>query len=551
MSAATLSARRRLAFIVLALGALLASAVLAYARGPLAPSPASAGGATIVVDTLADTLDPGAGCSLRAAILNANHDSDFGSLDCEPGQGADTITFAVSGTLELVLDMAPITNPAGLTIDGGGEVTVSGMEAYRPFTVEAGASLTLESITIIDGSADNGGGILNEGTLMLHDSTISGSEATGSGGGIYNGGIMSVVDSQISGNTAFFAGGIQNSAGSEASLANTEVVNNDATAGAGGIGNSVGSELTLAGSLVSGNEATAFAGGGIANFGDLTLGRSTVSGNETDSMGGGIWNAGTVTGVNSTLSGNTAGGDGGGLLNTFGGEVTFTNSTVTDNATSGMVGGIFNDEDVVTLANTIVADQQSGADCAGITPVSAGHNLDSDGTCGLTEDGDISEGNANLGPLADNGGPTLTHALLEGSDAIDAGDDAVCADEPVNGMDQRGAFRPHGEACDIGAFEFGAVIPLWGDIDCDGVVVIGDALKTARYLLSLSVSQEAGCPEPGVEVTVNGIDRTWGDVDCDETVAIGDALKIARWLLGLSVSQEEGCPEIGTEVFIG
>jgi hypothetical protein len=87
---------------------------------------------------------------------------------------------------------------------------------------------------------------------------------------------------------------------------------------------------------------------------------------------------------------------------------------------------------------------------------SFGHNLDSDGTC-LTADvlqpGDIANGNANLGPLADNGGPTFTHALLAGSDALDAGDDTVCAAEPVNGVDQRGVVRPQGAHCDIGAYE--------------------------------------------------------------------------------------------------
>src|SRR5262249_13961443 len=66
---------------------------------------------------------------------------------------------------------------------------------------------------------------------------------------------------------------------------------------------------------------------------------------------------------------------------------------------------------------------------------------------------DIPSGNANLGPLADNGGSTFTHALLPGSQAIDTGDDAVCAAAPVNGVDQRGVHRPQGAHCDTGAFE--------------------------------------------------------------------------------------------------
>lgn len=57
-------------------------------------------------------------------------------------------------------------------------------------------------------------------------------------------------------------------------------------------------------------------------------------------------------------------------------------------------------------------------------------------------------------PLADNGGPTSTHALPPGSPAIDAGDNAICAAIPVSGKDQRGVVRPQGERCDLGAFEW-------------------------------------------------------------------------------------------------
>jgi alpha-tubulin suppressor-like RCC1 family protein/plastocyanin len=91
---------------------------------------------------------------------------------------------------------------------------------------------------------------------------------------------------------------------------------------------------------------------------------------------------------------------------------------------------------------------------------------------------------------------------------------------------------------------------LWGDVDCDSGVAIGDALKIARYLLGLSVSQEEGCPDIGSDVIVDAKTRTWGDADCDAGIAIGDALKTARHLLGLSVSQEEGCPEIGSTVAV-
>jgi CSLREA domain-containing protein len=552
MSAATLSARRRLAFIVLALGALLASAVLAYERGPLGPSPASAGGATIVVNTL-DDEDPileNGDCSLREAIVNAN-DSAQTHADCASGAGADTITFDVSGTIELVNDLPPITNPAGLTIDGGGVVTVSGMDAHRPFGVAPGATLALENLTVTNGSAPHGGGIYSEGVLALNNGRVINNQASGTGGGIHNhNGDVTLTASAVDGNHAGdIGGGIYVRDGS-VTLRGSTVSDNTADSGAG-IYNIDGT-VDVSDSSVSDNTAVSGSGGGIETDidGEVSLTRSTVSGNSAATFGGGIYdNGGTLVVANSTVSGNEAGGDGGGILNHAG--LIVTNATITANAAAGAGGGVFNEPGgQFTLRNSIIVDQETGDDCAGDAPISAGHNLDSDGTCGLTEDGDIPEGDANVGPLADNGGPTLTHALLQGSDAIDAGDDAVCAAPPVNGVDQRGGLRPAGKACDIGAFEFGGVIPLWGDIDCDGSVVIGDALKTARYLLGLSVSQEPGCPEPGADITADGEPRVWGDVDCDESVAIGDALKIARWLLGLSVSQEEGCPEIGTDVFI-
>jgi hypothetical protein len=103
--------------------------------------------------------------------------------------------------------------------------------------------------------------------------------------------------------------------------------------------------------------------------------------------------------------------------------------------------------------------RNSAGDCtiaSGVT--SLGHNLSSDGTCGLSAPGDLSNVDPQLGPLADNGGPgaprTLTHALLPGSPAIDAGDNAGCPPS-----DQRFDERPmdgSGDSvavCDIGSYE--------------------------------------------------------------------------------------------------
>jgi hypothetical protein len=85
---------------------------------------------------------------------------------------------------------------------------------------------------------------------------------------------------------------------------------------------------------------------------------------------------------------------------------------------------------------------------------SLGHNLESGSTCGFTATDDITNINPLLGLLQDNGGPTLTLALLAGSPAIDKGDNNFCP-----ATDQRGYSRPYGIACDIGAYEFGATAP--------------------------------------------------------------------------------------------
>ena len=89
----------------------------------------------------------------------------------------------------------------------------------------------------------------------------------------------------------------------------------------------------------------------------------------------------------------------------------------------------------------------------------------------------------------------------------------------------------------------------FGDGDCNGAVGIGDAQKTARTLIDLSVTQTEPCPDIGTTTSVNGVDRVWGDVDCSgPPPGISDAQKTARYLVGLSVSQTEPCPDIGEQV---
>ena len=362
------------------------------------------------------------------------------------------------GTVRLINSTVSGNTTSG---DGGG--------IYNSF-----ATLTLTNSTVSGNSASFGGGIWNQGTLTLTNSIVSSNTGDKNGGGIFNNGTLNLTNSavrsnasNISGNetTTFFGGGIVNNG--IATLTNTTVTGNTSTT-AGGIWNSPTGTLTLDNSVVSNNTATSAAftngsGGGIQNIGTGLIRNSLISGNTAGPghSGGGIFNCGACYGgsaspvlsvLNSTVTGNSAC-CGGGIHNNGGGTVTLANSTITDNTANGG-GGILNDQSTVEMTNTIVANSPSGGDCAG-SITSLGHNLigTSDGCSFTPSTGDLVNGDPLLGPLQDNGGPTFTHALLRGSPAIDAGDDAVLGPPHNLTTDQRGMPRLQGAHVDIGAYE--------------------------------------------------------------------------------------------------
>ncbi len=296
------------------------------------------------------------------------------------------------------------------------------------------------------GIMDHGGAIYNAGTLTMRDSLVIGNMAE-SGGGIYNAGNLSIETSLITENLA---------------AANT--------AHGGGIFNA--GTLSITGSSVIDNTAKATAdggkawGGGIYNIGMLWLDSSVVADNAVDTAyqgafasGGGIVNYtnGVATIRNSTIANNIADEDGvGGILSHgTGTAITIDHSTIAGNLGRN-AGGIWSVTDfTVSLRNTIVAGNfaqisEEGHDLLGQFS-SAGHNLigDSSGAGGFGAT-DILDVDPILGPLADNGGLTLTMALLPGSPAIDAGDNTGA---PL--WDQRGPGFPRivNGTIDIGAFE--------------------------------------------------------------------------------------------------
>jgi CSLREA domain-containing protein len=352
--------------------------------------------ATITVTTLSDPAGPSGTCSLRNAITAAN--TMTMTNGCAAGTGNDTIQFNITGTIALGSKLPQIID-SKLSINGPASpgITIDGRGAVQVMEVASDATLNLSRLTVAHGSGHFIGGIYNDGTLTVTNSTFSGNDASG-GGGILNSfvGTLTVTNSTFAGNNASEGGGIYN-----------------------------GGALTVTNSTFSGNEAAG--GGGIENFGTLTITNSIFAGNDA-SEGGGIDNFDTLT---------------------------VTNSTFSDNSGAGGFGGISN-EWSASLKSTIM----SASSCVG-TITDAGYNISDDDTCAFTATGSRNSTNPMLDPngLRNNGGPTQTIALLPGSPAIDAIPLADCTDQasqpnPII-TDQRRFPRPDTADgnCDIGAYE--------------------------------------------------------------------------------------------------
>jgi hypothetical protein len=252
-------------------------------------------------------------------------------------------------------------------------------------------------------------------------------------------------------------------------------------------------------------------GGGVVNSGTVIISNCTISGNSAGANGGGLENIeGTVTVINSTISGNSTGAGGG--IDTFGGDTTVVNSTIADNTASdgaGNGGGIRFSSGTLNLTNTIIAGN-TGGDCDndGGTIGTNDHNLIQDGSCSPFVSGD-----PKLRPLQNNGGPTFTQALLTGSPAITAGDDAVLGNPYDLTTDQRGIGFPRktGTHVDIGAVAF-TVCPTitatvsGGGSTCSGAsenIVVTISGGTAPYTVTLNNSGGTKTGDSPLTFTVN------------------------------------------------
>jgi CSLREA domain-containing protein len=441
---------------------ILAPSLVALALAA-APAPAAPAALTYVVNSPADVPDvnPGNGvcetapttgvCTLRAAIqeINARPGGDTISLQSattylltRPGDDNS----ALNGDLDISRTVTILGAGAASTIiDGNGSVT-----GDRVFQIKGTAVISGVTIQRGNGTTGFGGSIQIVGDLSLINSAVMSNTVGGSnawGGGIYSSGSLTLANSIVSGNTTGssnpYGGGIMVGNG-YLTLLNSTVSGNTTPGLGGGVAFS-GLFASLSGSTVSGNGANS--GGGVYQRGNtMTLLNSTLSGNYSYASGGGIYNwIGTTSLFNATITDNYADADlngsggGGGVSNTDGGGFNFVNSIIAGNHET-----LGHSHDVVY------------GDCAG-TITSQGNSiiyLYDSGSC--TINGSFALTNPLLGPLANNGGATKTHALLKGSPAIDTGNAGGCTDSlgaPIT-RDQRGFARPFGARCDIGAYEY-------------------------------------------------------------------------------------------------
>ncbi len=385
---------------------------------------------TIAVSTTADPAGsgscPGSPCSLRQAIASAG-----------PG---DTIELGGSGGSPAVYEVTqgtPILINKQLTIEGKGTVatTLSGSsnrpgggELNRIMKITAGP-VTISGLSFSGGTdgedekfsscggpcytltANGGGALFNEGaTVSLEDVDFHSDLNSPVGGAVANTGSLTLTDVTFANDGAAFGGGLFSRSGT----------------------------VTAEGVTFREDGGFDYGGGAVMIYGGTaTLTNTTVVNSGTaSSRGGGIENrGGTLTLRNDTLAGNLRG-----SLQTDVGATTTVQNTI---IASGF-------DDFGSDYGCVAEGKTSGAETTTAKPITTdlGHNIDQDGACELNATGDQSRVDPRLAPIAANGGPTPTEALLHGSAAIGAADDPSCP-----ATDQRGVARPQGTHCDVGAFE--------------------------------------------------------------------------------------------------
>jgi hypothetical protein len=390
--------------------------------------------------------------------------------------GGGRLSFDV-GFATIVLTQGVLANiTTNCIIDGGDAVTVSGNDASRVFIVNAGATLTLNNITISHGNnaSGDGGAIRNDGVLNINHCKFLANQTASSwsGGAILSLGPLNITNSEFASNQAGNAGAIYpRFSGAVTTITSSNFHDNTTTNQTNGWGGALllwdGAPVTVDYSSFSNNSA--LQGGAFYVFANssLNVNHSTVSGNSgvgtsgttgfggaggagNLGFGGGIYNAGTATLTNCTVSGNTAGGGRGGVTNF--------SQAVGGRGGDGLGGGIYN-LGIATLTNcTFFGNSATGGSggtsldgTGGLGGTGQGGGMNNNGTltlgsctvsansaiaggAGFGVDGDGQVGGAQGGGILQNntGGNSLRNDLIAGNAATN------------NGLDLVGAFTSQG-----------------------------------------------------------------------------------------------------------
>lgn len=402
---------------------------------------AAAGGAVFAVDSTLDAVDAlpgdalcataGGACTLRAAIQESNALGGSDLIQVPAGTYAlslagDGEELAATGDLDVRDSVVIVGGSGGPTIvDGGALDRVFHVQPMNAATL----TVVIDGVTIRNGALGEAGGAgvlhQDEGSLVVSNAVIE--------------------DNVVTGTTSDAVGGGVDSAGlGELTIRDTRIEGNAAPRGAGVFTNGIAiiTDVTFTGNVAA-------TSGVVTSYGTTTVERSTFTSNQGPSI---TASASGLTLVNSTLSGNTTAGA---AISATSGALIIASSTIANETASFLVYAF----GPVSLVNSALVGDIGGTSCVadgGGSITSLGGNLDDDGSCAGGGPGDLPSQDPLLGPLADNGGPTLTHLPQPGSPLANAGRAGSCP-----GDDQRGVARDVGAAngCDIGAVEFAVPEP--------------------------------------------------------------------------------------------
>jgi uncharacterized protein YjbI with pentapeptide repeats len=496
----------------------------------------------------------GGSVTITDCLIDGNSSGSFGTGGANGGGGAIYAQNLTAATLTNVTISSNTStgNAGGIRVASGAAWTLINSTIDNNQAALAGGGLLGSTFNINGGRISNNkalngsGGGIGAATVTINGTSVHHNSASGSGGGV-DASTVTVYGASIHHNTAGGnGGGIRSSL--ELTVGRSEFFENVATVDGGGIfapdvftvatatfgnnsagrhggairlsGQNAGSTQSLTDSAVYGNSAGGGGGGISVSLGNLTIGNSTISGNSALVSGGGLTAAASGARIDArftTITGNSAPADAGSGVYRGGGEMIFYSSII--------AGNVLSDADANSISGA--AFRSTGYNLVGTGSAVAAFNQPGDQT-GVAD--------PMLGMLADNGGPTMTHAILPGSPAIDAGDpSAVAGMGAVPANDQRGmpfgrvfdGDNSNGPRIDIGAVELQPLPPaFYGDYNDDHSVDAADYVVW-RKTLGTTVSNYSGADGDG-DGSVEGDDHDVWRAHFGEMLPIGSGAARAR-----------------------